>query len=67
VPYLRGFALILGGYFHLKAALAAPDGAAERLARFYIQRLLPDHAGQLAHARAGAKGLMAVTPQDLAV
>src|SRR3989338_7591677 len=32
VPYLRGFARILGGHFHLAAALADPDRAA--LARF---------------------------------
>ncbi len=64
VPFLRGFALVLGGYFHLRAA--TQGGAAERLARFYIQRMLPDHAGQLAHARTGAEGLMALTAEDFA-
>ena len=64
VPFLRGFALVLSGYFHLRAA--TQGGAAERLARFYIQRMLPDHAGQLAHARAGAEGLMALTAEDFA-
>ncbi|WP_121630194.1 acyl-CoA dehydrogenase [Tropicibacter alexandrii] len=64
VPFLRGFALVLGGYFHLRAAMQG--GAAERLARFYIQRMLPDHVGQLAHARAGAEGLMALTVEDFA-
>ncbi|CUH75081.1 acyl-CoA dehydrogenase [Tropicibacter naphthalenivorans] len=65
VPFLRGFALVLGGYYHLRAALA--DEKAAKLARFYIARLLPDHAGQLAHAREGAADLMALTPDDLAV
>ncbi|MCT4557520.1 MAG: acyl-CoA dehydrogenase [Pelagimonas sp.] len=67
VPFLRGFALVLGGYFHLRAAMAAPGTAADRLARFYILRMLPDYAGQLVHAREGAAGLMAISADDLAV
>ena len=35
------------------------------MATFYIQRLLPEHAGLLAHARAGADGLYALSPEDL--
>ena len=66
VPFLRGFARVLGGYYHLRAAAAAPDSAAARLARFYITRLLPEHQGLLAHARAGADDLMAISPDDLA-
>ncbi|WP_136441807.1 acyl-CoA dehydrogenase [Pacificoceanicola onchidii] len=66
VPFLRGFARVLGGHYHLKAAMAQPDSARARLARFYIERLLPDHAGLFAHARAGDAGLMAITPEDLA-
>ena len=66
VPYLRGFARVLGGHFHLSAALAAPDSPRSALARFYITRLLPDHAGHLAHARAGADGLYALGIDDLA-
>lgn len=63
VPYLRGFARILGGHFHLAAALADPDRAA--LARFMIRRLLPEHAALLAQAREGAAGLYAITPEAL--
>ncbi|GAW33579.1 acryloyl-CoA reductase [Roseovarius sp. A-2] len=67
IPYLRGFARILGAHFHLKAAQAeGGDGARARLARFYITRLLPDHAGHLAHATAGAADLYALTPEDFA-
>lgn len=66
VPYLRAFARVLGGYVHLKAAMADKGGARERLAGFYINRLLPEHIGLLAHARCGAEGLYAVTPEDLA-
>ena len=63
VPYLRAFARVLGGHFHLKAALA--DAARADLARFYIRRLLPDHAACLAQVREGAAGLYALTPEAL--
>jgi alkylation response protein AidB-like acyl-CoA dehydrogenase len=67
IPYLRGFARILGAHFHLKAAQAeGGDGARTRLARFFITRLLPEHAGHLAHATAGASDLYALTPEDFA-
>ncbi|WP_300012657.1 acyl-CoA dehydrogenase [uncultured Roseobacter sp.] len=66
VPYLRAFARVLGGYLHLKAALADQGGAREALARFYIKRLLPEHVGLLAHAQAGADGLYSLSPDELA-
>lgn len=67
MPYLRGFARILGGHFHLKSAQAeGGDGVRTRLARFYITRLLPEHAGHLAHATAGADDLYALTSEDFA-
>jgi len=66
VPYLRAFARVLGGHLHLKAALADKGGAREKLARFYIQRLLPEHAGLLAHAQAGEADLFAMTAEELA-
>ncbi|SEK44488.1 hypothetical protein SAMN05443999_101442 [Roseovarius azorensis] len=66
-PFLRGVARVLGGHFHLKAALAeGGDGPRSRLARFYITRLLPEHAGLLAHATQGADDLYALTPEDFA-
>ncbi|UWR23083.1 acyl-CoA dehydrogenase [Sulfitobacter sp. S190] len=66
VPYLRAFARVLGGHLHLKAAMADQGGAREKLARFYIQRLLPEHAGLLVHAQAGAEDLYALSPDELA-
>jgi len=66
VPYLRAFARVLGGHYHLRAAMADPEGAHGRLARFYITRMLPEHAGLLAHVRAGGEGLMEISPDDLA-
>jgi len=67
VPFLTGFARVLGGHFHLKAAEAEGLASARgRLARFYVESLLPEHAGLLQHARAGAEALYALTPEDLA-
>ncbi|MFD2740224.1 acyl-CoA dehydrogenase [Sulfitobacter aestuarii] len=66
VPYLRGFARVLGGHLHLKAAMADRGGAREKLARFYIQRLLPEHVGLLTHAQAGETELFAMSAEELA-
>jgi alkylation response protein AidB-like acyl-CoA dehydrogenase len=66
VPYLRAFARVLGGYLHLKAACAAPQSVRGALARFYIERLLPEHVGLLAHAQAGQAGLYDLAVEDLA-
>lgn len=67
VPFLMGFARVLGGHFHLKAAEAdGADSARGRLARFYIERLLPEHASLLEQSRAGADALYALSPEDLA-
>jgi len=63
-PYLMGFARVLGGHYHLAAALA-DDGPRKRLAEVYIRRLLPEHAALLAEACAGAADLAALTPDDL--
>ena len=66
VPFLRAFARVLGGHFHLKAALAeGGQGPRTTLARFFIKRMLPEHAAALAHAREGAEGLYALSPEDL--
>jgi hypothetical protein len=66
VPYLMGFARVLGAHYHLKAALAEGDnGPRTRLARFYITRLLPEHIGHLAHATCGAEDLYALTTDEL--
>jgi alkylation response protein AidB-like acyl-CoA dehydrogenase len=66
VPYLRAFARVLGGYMHLRAAMADPGGAREKLARFYILRRLPEHVALLAHAQAGAEDLFALSVDELA-
>ncbi len=66
VPYQRAFARVLGGYYHLRAAIAeGKEGPRTRLARFYIKRIMPEYAALLVHAREGATDLMALTPEDL--
>ncbi|WP_300533981.1 acyl-CoA dehydrogenase [uncultured Mameliella sp.] len=65
VPYLMGFARVLGAHYHLRAAMAAPDSADARLAGFYIQRLLPEHTGLLAEARAEVSALANLKTEDL--
>ena len=66
VPYLAAFARVLGGYVHLRAAMADKGGAREKLARFYIRRLLPEHAGLLVQAQVGAEDLYALSVEELA-
>jgi len=66
VAFLRAFARVLGGHYHLKAALADPGGPRARLAQVFIDRLLPEHASLLVQARAGAAQLYALSPDDLA-
>ncbi|MEM6311534.1 MAG: acyl-CoA dehydrogenase [Pseudomonadota bacterium] len=65
VPYLMGFARVLGGYAHLLAAQSDRGGAREKLARFYIGRLLPEHTGHLAAATVGAGDLYALSVDEL--
>lgn len=66
VPFLRAFARVLGGHYHLKAALAeGRDSKRAKLAAFYIQRLLPEHGPLLAQARLGASGLYDLSTDDL--
>lgn len=64
VPYLKAFARVLGGYYHL---IAAEKGGTsrEKLARFYINRLLPEHKSLLDQVRVGNTDLNDLTPDDL--
>jgi hypothetical protein len=46
---------------------ARAGGAARRaLARFYVESLLPEHAGLLAQTRDGGGAVLALSPDDLA-
>lgn len=64
VPYLRAYALVLGGQAHLKAAVTDPTR--EPLARLMIRRLLPEHDALLAQALEGASGLYDLSEDILA-
>jgi len=66
MPYLYAFARVLGAHFHLIAAMADKGGPREALARFYVNRLLPEHVGLLAHAQIGSSDLYAMSLDDLA-
>ncbi|OYU38541.1 MAG: acyl-CoA dehydrogenase [Pseudorhodobacter sp. PARRP1] len=63
VPYLRAFARVLGGHFHLTSAVRDPARLA--LAQFAIKRLLPEYTALLAQVREGSAGLYALTPEAL--
>ena len=66
VPFLAGFARVLGAHFHLRAAMGeGANGPRSRLARFYITRLLPEHTGLLTQAVRGAGDLYALGVDDL--
>ncbi len=66
VPYLHAFARVLGGHYHLNAALAEPEGPRFKLARYYINALLPEFAGLLAQAQNGADDIYALSADELA-
>ena len=59
VPYLRAFALALGGHYLLKGAAEGSDPQREALAAFHVERLLPEVTALCAQARGGAEQLYA--------
>ena len=64
--FLRAFARVLGAHYHLCATMNEPEpGPREKLARFYINSLLPEHIGLLDQARQGAKDIYAFHPDEL--
>jgi hypothetical protein len=66
VAFARAFALTLGGHYHLRAAMAEPDGPRARLARSFIARQMATVPGLLDEATRGAGDLYALSPDDLA-
>jgi hypothetical protein len=63
--FLRALARVLGGHYHLRAAMADPAGPRARLARVFMDRVLPDHEVLCQRARAGAGPLYALSVADL--
>ena len=68
VPFLAAYARVLGGYYHLCAAVAeGTNGPRTKLARFYINRLLPEYKALLDHAMQGDADLYALDIEDFDV
>ena len=66
VSFLKAFARVLGGHYHLKAALVTPDqGPNCKLARFYMNALLGEYIGLLQQARQGAADLYSFSFEEL--
>ncbi|WP_424932608.1 acyl-CoA dehydrogenase [Amaricoccus macauensis] len=59
VPFLRAFALTLGGHYLLKAALTGGDSQRDALAAYHIRQMLPEAMGLCEQARGGAEQLYA--------
>jgi alkylation response protein AidB-like acyl-CoA dehydrogenase len=60
-PYLRAFALVLGGHYLLKAAAAEGRGGARAaLAAFHVRQVLPQVSALCAAACEGAAALYAI-------
>jgi acyl-CoA dehydrogenase len=66
VPYARAIALTLGGHYHLKAALADPDGPRAKLAEVFLGRQMAAVPGLLTEAERGGSDLYTLSPDDLA-
>ena len=65
VAYLTAFARVLGGHYHLRAALKGGP-AHLALARVFMARVLPRFTGDLAEAQAGQGDLTALSDAALA-
>jgi len=65
VPFLMCMARVLGGNFHLAAAVAeGGNGPRSALARFFVGHLLPEHTALAAQALAGDGALYGISAAD---
>ena len=66
MPFLMGFARVLGGFYHLKAAVVEDDnGPRTKLAEFYIRRILPEAISFLAAAKSDPKEIYNFSVDEL--
>lgn len=66
VNYLRFFARVLGGYYHLMAASVEKDSKfRSKLADVYFSRLLPEYRALSVAIRRGSDDIFALTVQEL--
>ncbi|RED18317.1 acyl-CoA dehydrogenase [Pontivivens insulae] len=66
VPFLRAFALVLGGHYLLRGAMVGGDEDRIALARFHIRQVMPAAIGLCAAATEGAAPLYALDADQLA-
>ena len=66
--YLEAFALVLGGYYHLKGALADDQSNKQvKLARFYLSHLLPRVSQLCQTATAGSEAIYGLSVDELSM
>ena len=66
VSFLKAFARVLGGFYHLRAALAEDGiGPRTKLAKFYVTSILPEYKGLLEQSCQGASDLYSMTADEL--
>ena len=66
VSFLKAFARVLGGFYHLRAALAEDGiGPRTKLAKFYVTSILPEYKGLLEQSCQGASDLYSMTIDEL--
>ena len=66
VSFLKAFARVLGGFYHLRAALAEDgNGPRTKLAKFYVTSILPEYKGLLEQSCQGASDLYSMTVDEL--
>ena len=66
MPFLMGYARVLGGFYHLKAAVTeGSTGSRTKLAEFYIRRILPEAMAYLAAARINSEEIYNLSIDEL--
>ena len=66
MPFLMGYARVLGGFYHLKAAVTeGGTGSRTKLAEFYIRRILPEAMSFLAAARSNSEEIYNLSIDEL--
>lgn len=65
-PYLKAFALVIGGYYHLKGALAESNSNTQiKLARFYLAHVLGEAIHLCKTSTLGSAAIYAITVEEL--
>jgi len=66
--YLEAFALVLGGYYHLKGALADDQSNKQvKLAKFYLSHVLPGVSQLCKTATVGSDAIYGLSVEELSM